>query len=252
MDVKNRYASTVMLSLTDPMALPDCTGILLAPRLVLTAGSCVCGLGAKTPGGERKLTRVDASSCEKRILVTSVTYGQVGNPQRKEQTTDMQFHTSAGSIRPHPGLELTLDAWGAVIGSRADLAMIQLDEPMEEEFRDIPLAREEVHVGQSLIMAGYGHDEIVKGFHGVRYYRTNEVVDVRPAEGGLIRYEQQGATTYNGYDGGPCFQEEGTRDALAGIARARARTELVCTSVPVYRDWLLAELQRTGGHPPPP
>jgi hypothetical protein len=35
MDVKNRYASTVMLSLKDPRALPDCSGILLDPRLVL-------------------------------------------------------------------------------------------------------------------------------------------------------------------------------------------------------------------------
>jgi hypothetical protein len=248
MDVKNRYPAVVMLSLKDPMALPDCTGILLGPRLVLTAGSCVCALRTDAPRALREEVRADASSCVKRVFVTAVVYGQVGDPKFRELTTDMQFHTSAGSVRPHPNLELTLDERGFVAGSRADLATILLDEPMEEESTPVQLARDEVRVDEALIMAGYGHDELVGGFHGARYFRKNKVVDVRPSEGGRIHYEQQGASAYNGYDGGPCFREEGERRWLVGIASARADRELVCTSTLVYRDWLLSELRSVESH----
>jgi hypothetical protein len=248
MDVKNRYASTVMLSLKDPMALPDCSGLLLAPRLVLTAGSCVCGLSTVPPQGGDGGSRAAASSCEERILVTAIVYGQVGNPKRKELTTDMQFHTVAGTVRPHPELELILGKRGGLVGSRADLAVILLDEPMDEEWTEVALARNEVQKGESLIMAGYGHDELVGGCHGVRYFRRNKVLEVRSSKGDRILYEQQGAAAYNGYDGGPCLREEGERRELVGVASARAQGELVCTSTTAHRDWLLTELRRAQGH----
>jgi hypothetical protein len=133
MDVKNRYASTVMLSLKDPLELPDCSGILLTPRLVLTAASCLCALGSQTPGDRKDRTRADASSCAKRVLVTSVVYGEVGDPKLKELTTNMRFQTSAGAIRPHPELALNLNERGSIVGGRADLAVIILDTPLKVE-----------------------------------------------------------------------------------------------------------------------
>jgi hypothetical protein len=97
---------------------------------------------------------------------------------------------------------------------------------------------------------------MVGGFHGARYFRKNRVVDVNPAQGGRIHYEQQGAYAYNGFDGGPCFREEGQRRWLVGVASARAGGELACTSTILYRDWVLAESQRgegqQGAHPPKP
>ncbi|WP_224244422.1 trypsin-like serine protease [Hyalangium gracile] len=257
MDVQNRYLPVVMLSLNDPMALPDCSGVLLGPRLVLTAGSCVCALREKGALSiARAESRADKSSCVKRVLVTAVAYGEVGNPRFKERTTDMQFHTSAGSVSPHPSLELILDPRGFVVRSQADLATIVLDEPMEEEASEVLLARDEAQVGEALVMAGYGHDEIVGGFHGVRYSRKNKVVGVTPSEGGRIQYEQQGAAAYNGFDGGPCFREAEGRRWLVGVARARADRELVCTSTVTYEAWLHSELQRAkdsrGSKPPGP
>ncbi|MBN1208693.1 MAG: hypothetical protein JXB05_27780 [Myxococcaceae bacterium] len=39
MDARNRYVPTVMLSIDEPMTSPDCSGILVSPRLVLTLGA---------------------------------------------------------------------------------------------------------------------------------------------------------------------------------------------------------------------
>jgi hypothetical protein len=247
MDVKNRYVSTVMLSLKDPRDLPDCSGILLSPQVVLTAASCVCALKEENPGHGREETRADVTSCAKRVFVTTVVYGEGGDPKLRELTTPMLSQTFAGTIRPHPELELVLDKRGFILGGRADLAAVLLDEPVKEYGGKVLLAHDEAQVGESLVMAGYGHDEVVGGFYGARYFRKNRVTGVDPADRGRIRYEQQGTYAYNGFDGGPCFREEGERRWLVGIAGARADQTLTCTSTTVYRDWILEEMKRVPG-----
>ncbi len=253
MDVKNSYVSAVMLSLKDPRELPDCSGVLLGPRVVLTAASCVCALRDEAPGHNRDETRKDASSCAKHVFVTSVLYGEVGDPKLKELTTQMQFHTVGGSVRPHPELELFLDGRGGIVRRRADLAVILLDEPMKQGETEVLLSQKEAQVGEFLVMAGYGHDQAVGGFYGARYFRKNRITGVRPSEGGRILYEQQGTYAYNGFEGGPCFREEGGRLEFVGVAEARADQELACTSILAYRNWLHEELKRVpdlrGGQP---
>ncbi len=239
MDLKNRFSSTVMISLKDPEALQDCSGVLLDARRVLTAGSCVCLPRIHQAPGSWQVRRADAASCARRVFVTSVLYGRVHDPKYPETATEMELHTVQGSVSPHPDMELVLDPSGFVQESKADLALIVLDEAMEPGTPEARLAPEEVRAGEELIMAGYGHDEVVGGFHGVRYFRKNRVVNVQPEKGGRIVYEQQGAYTYRGYDGGPCFREEGGQRWLVGIAGARVGAELVCTSTSTYRDWVL-------------
>jgi hypothetical protein len=243
MDVKNHYVSTVMLSLRDPREMPDCSGVLLAPQRVLTAASCVCALRGETPASEGAEVRAGASSCAKRIFVTAVVYGEVGSPRLKELSTQMVFHTAEGSVRPHPEMELVLDKRGFVLGGWADLAMVLLDKPLMIGGGEV-LPSHEVHGGESLVMAGYGHDEQVGGFYGARYFRANRVTGIRPSsEGSQIVYAQQGTYAYNGFDGGPCFREEGKRRWLVGIASARADQELTCTSTTLHRDWILDQLE---------
>jgi trypsin-like peptidase len=248
MDVKNDYASTVMLSLRNPREMPDCSGVLLAPQRVLTAASCVCALRGETPASQGGEVRADASSCAKRVFVTAVVYGEVGSPRLKELSTQMVFHTVEGSIRPHPEMELVLDKRGFVLRGRADLAMVLLDKPLMIEGGEVLPSHEEVHGGESLVMAGYGHDEQVGGFYGARYFRTNRVTSIRPSsEGSQIVYAQQGTYAYNGFDGGPCFREDGKRRWLVGIASARADQELMCTSTTLYRDWIVEQLKHVPG-----
>jgi hypothetical protein len=250
MDIKSHYVSTVMLSLKDPRALPDCSGLLLDPWLVLTAASCVCAREVTAAASARDEVRADVSSCVKRVFVTTVVYGEAGHPKYLELTTQMRFQTTEGLVRPHPDVELLLDKRGFVKMARADLAVIQLDEPFEEGKVQVPLAREEAREGERLIMAGFGHDAILGGFYGARYSRKNLVVDVQPPPGGRIVYQQQGTFTYRGFDGGPCFREEAGGRWLVGVAGARVDPELTCTSTLAYQDWLREELARvrSGGN----
>jgi len=243
MDVKNRYASTVMLSQKASLERPDCSGILLAPRLVLTAGSCLCAVTPQHPSNGQNRSHADASSCAKRVFVTTVVYGEVGDPKLKELTTNMRFQTSAGSVRPHPELALNLNERGSIVGGRADLAVIILDTPLKVEGAGVLLASEEVKPGEFLVMAGYGHDAAVGGFYGARYFRQNRVVGTPDTQAGQFRYELQGVSAYNGFDGGPCFREAEEHPWLVGVASVRATGELECTSTTAYRDWLLEEIK---------
>jgi len=229
--------------LKDSLELPDCSGILLTPRLALTAASCVCAMEPQTTGDRQNRPRVDASSCTKRVFVTTVVYGDVGDPKLKELTTDMRFQTSAGSVRPHPELALILNERGYVVGGRADLAVLLLDRPLEVEGAGARLASEEVKPGEFLIMAGYGHNAAVGGFYGTRYFRKNQVVGTPDIQAGLFRYELQGVSAYNGFDGGPCFREAEGHSWLVGVASVRATGELECASTTAYRDWLLKEIK---------
>lgn len=243
MDVKNRYASTVMLSRRDSFELPDCSGILLASQLVLTAASCFCAVMAQPPRTPPHRSHADASSCPKRVFATTVVYGEVGDPKLQELTTNMRFQSSAGSFKPHPQFALTLNERGSIVEGRADLAVILLDTPLQDKSAEVLLAPEEVKPGEFLIMAGYGHDAAVGGFYGARYFRRNRVVGPPDTQAGLFRYELQGASAYNGFDGGPCFREAEGHSWLVGVASVRATGELECASTTAYRDWLLEEIR---------
>jgi hypothetical protein len=97
-------------------------------------------------------------------------------------------------------------------------------------------------------MAGYGHDAAVGGFHGARYFRKNRVVGPPDIQAGLFRYELQGVSAYNGFDGGPCFREAEGHSWLVGVASVRATGELECASTTAYRDWLLKEIHHAESH----
>jgi hypothetical protein len=248
MDVKNRYAATVMITTGDPMESVECSGVLVSPRLVLTAGSCMCApRPVATPQSEEK-TLVDGSSCAKRAAVTATVYGEVLDRKFKEVATQVEFWTYEGEVRPHPELELRLDERGAVVSSRADLAAIVLDKPVEHGLAGIPLADAEVQGNEMLVMAGYARDNQQRfgGFMRVRYFRRNKVQRLSP--GGRALYEQQGAFLYNGYMGGPCLREkEGAEPALVGIASVDSDERLSFTSTYVFRDWLATEMRRAAG-----
>jgi V8-like Glu-specific endopeptidase len=228
MDTKNRYTSTVMLTMDEPMNSVDCSGILLAPRLVLTAGSCVC-------------TGQDSSTCQERMFVTAVFYESAID----EFSVDKSFQTVMGRVRPHPEFRRVLGGQGYAVAHRADLAVILLDEPMLGTFPKVHLARTGAQAGEFLIMVGYGHDEIIGTVFGTRYFRKNRVSAAEVLAGGSFSYEQQGPYLYEGYDGGPCLREDERGLWLVGIASAGSDRQLFCTSILDYREWLSAELQNS-------
>jgi len=71
-DVDNRFAGTVIVTPDGPFGM--CSGLLIAPRLVLTAGHCVCARQkAPKPQGQADLV-INAGSCAATASVTTVFY----------------------------------------------------------------------------------------------------------------------------------------------------------------------------------
>jgi len=251
MDAVNRYATAVMIIREGVADAVPCSGVLVAPRLVFTAGSCVCMLGASGEpghGAERLLT---ASACAGRVSVATVSYEADPGPEPPVRMS--RLSKQEGCVRAHPSLELRVDARGFVISRKADLAALFLSEPVKGALAKVLLPQAEVQEGELLIMAGYGVEEFRSSAQYVRYFRKNKTV--RPPMPGddRILYEQQGVYVYDGFTGGPCFREDSTGRWLVGIAGAGSEEELSCTSVHVYREWVREELRRSmrGGVPCP-
>jgi hypothetical protein len=160
-----------------------------------------------------------------------------------EFQVNKRFQTIMGRVRPHPEFRRVLDGQGYAVESHADLAVILLDEPMLGDFPKVPLASTEAQAGELLIMAGYGHDEVIGTVFGTRYFRKNRVSAAGVIGGESFHYEQQGPYLFEGYDGGPCLREEGRGSWLVGVASVGSDRLLACTSVLTYRKWLSAQMQ---------
>ena len=236
-DFSNEYSPTVMVTTQEPLKGAECSGVIIAPRVVLTAGHCVCGLKSD----EIKSTIIDKTKCADQAHAVLVVYGTV----RSKMTADFQLHIYNGLIRPHPELKLVVDDKGSIISSNADLAVIVLNDPVGNGISSIPLADTEVQLDESLVMAGYGHDKNVGSIYGTRYFRKNRIKKIESSSDRFI-YEQKGAYVYDGFSGGPCFRESATNRWLVGISSASTDQELSFTSTLPHRDWIRSEIQRAG------
>lgn len=244
MDISNRYASTVMLTADGERVHASCSGILLSRRVALTAASCVCPPRQATAHGAPDKGPIGPSACAERAFIRTVRYGLVKYPELKEESAAKTFRGFTGEVRVHPAFKLELDDQGSVLATHADLAIIVLDTPVQDELPHVSLSETEVQENEALVMVGYGDDPRFRGVPGIRYFRHNKVTQLHGAADGRVLYEQQGAFVYNGYAGGPCFREDETHQWLVGIASVGSDQELAFTSTYFFRDWLRAELQR--------
>lgn len=253
MDVTNRYLSAVIVATTDTQVPSGCSGVLVSPRMVLTAASCLCQPRKTSPSpGEAESFLIDGSDCPGRAAVTTIRYGEVLDTEYPEVATQMLPHRYDGEFRSHPEFTLTVNARGAAKSGHADLAVIVLDEPVKDVRPEALLEQSEVQAGEFLVMSGFagdGTEHEVGGFYGVRYWRRNKVTRVLPREDGRILYEQQAPHLYDGFAGGPCFREQGNRRWLVGIASRGSDEALAFTGVSPFRDWLRSELHRAAKAP---
>jgi hypothetical protein len=255
-DETDRYASAVLVV---GSGSSECSGALTHRRLALTAGHCVC------QGREdRNTITLDSSNCEKTVTIIAVAYS----------TSDRRpyFKTYTGTVRVHHDFKAVLQKKkllvppGATVNgaitvagvryvnvstvaeSRADLAIISLDDDVESRFPITPLARTRIQAKEPVIVVGFGADTVKSGlvsFTGngpTRRFGKN-VIAQHSGETFLI--EAPGPLALPGDSGGPCFRDDAKGISLVGInSRSAPGRKATFTSTYSYLSWLDAELKQ--------
>ncbi|KFE68530.1 trypsin-like serine protease [Hyalangium minutum] len=247
LDTSNRYKATVLVD----GGRGPCSGVLVAPRVVVTAGHCVCSPHKATPADAPARALIDKTTCARTATIAVITY------RPKEKPIG---HVLSGAIRPNEKLRILYDDDGKELASQADLAVIALDKA-PQGVTPIRMARAEVRYAEAVTLVGFGATEFAEQQRDQRRYGFNEVatlaedgatfivgksIEVRrpykPKERLLVR--QEASYSLSGDSGGPCLRESDGAMELVGIAKTHyGGGDLVqfseYTSTLFYRAWLL-------------
>jgi hypothetical protein len=239
-DSANRYPATVIVIVHDAKDASkhqECSGVLVAPRLVLTAGHCVCQRRAASLPDDGTIL-IDGSQCAATALVFLVT---TDPPSGKGSVAGWSEQLS-GTVLPHPRFRVLLDSRGNVTSSTANLALVLLEEPVRKHIPPVQLSEEEARVGERLTVVGFGYIEGLGALDGRRRFSQEAVTGILDG-GERVPFGSPELHSYRGDTGGPCLREESGAPALVGISSRGLGREPAFTGISSYREWLEQEIQ---------
>ncbi|WP_224242951.1 trypsin-like serine protease [Hyalangium gracile] len=257
LDVSNRYLATVLVD----GGRGTCSGVLIAPRVVLTAGHCVCAQHKANPDTLSTQTLIDKSTCARTASVRVLTYQAEGEPRNDDYT---------GVVAPHEQLRIVYNSANKELSSSADLALVVLGSS-PRGVKPVRLATEQVRYAQPVTLVGFGRSQLEERLAQGRRFGSNEVATIaedgatfmvgkpiqirrpyKPKEVLMVR--EDASYSLAGDSGGPCLRERNGTLELVGIAKTHyGGQELVrfseYTSTYFYLGWLrrqIANVEREG------
>lgn len=245
LDDGNKYPFSVLVEANVFLAEVgefQCSGVLIAPSVVLTAGHCVCLPHEEETDGGGGRTVVDGASCASNATVMTMLYQTVAQGARPRAVLERH----QGKVRVHPELKLMLDDRGRAVTVHANLAVVFLNEVLSGDFSPVGLTDSDVQPNEILVTVGYGSRPGFPELFGQR--RSNRQRIARMSENHeQLFLEPSRPPFYENDAGGPCLRETQQGVTLAGISNRGMSSEPLCINAYRYKGWLSEQVQEARG-----